>query len=64
MKTMPVEKRVDAHHWLIWHGRKVCKAPTPKCEQCFLTAYCHYFKGTGKWKGRKAEAKGKKKPTA
>ncbi|MNS08960.1 Endonuclease III [compost metagenome] len=52
MKTLPVDKRVDSHHWLIWHGRKICKAPTPKCEQCFLTAWCHYYNGLGRWKGK------------
>jgi endonuclease-3 len=58
LKTLPVDIRVDAHHWLIWHGRKICKAPTPRCEQCFLTAHCFYFNGRGKWKANKAKAKG------
>ena len=28
------------HHWLIWHGRRVCKAPRPLCEVCPLRKYC------------------------
>ncbi|MEL7587706.1 MAG: endonuclease III [Prolixibacteraceae bacterium] len=33
-----------AHHWLILHGRYVCVARKPKCEQCGLTAICKYYK--------------------
>lgn len=65
LKTIPPELRADSHHWIIWHGREICKAPTPKCEQCFLTEYCHYFNGLGRWKGQakgKAKAAAKKKP--
>ena len=33
-----------AHHWLILHGRYVCVARKPKCNQCGLTGVCEYFK--------------------
>ena len=33
-----------AHHWLILHGRYVCIARKPKCDQCGLTNVCEYFK--------------------
>jgi len=33
-----------AHHWLILHGRYVCLARKPKCEECGLTEICSYFK--------------------
>ena len=33
-----------AHHWLILHGRYMCKARKPMCEQCGLTAICEYFR--------------------
>ena len=33
----------DAHHWLIWHGRKVCAARKPNCENCPLNAFCRYW---------------------
>ncbi|EOC99904.1 endonuclease III [Caldisalinibacter kiritimatiensis] len=33
-----------AHHWLIFHGRRICKARKPKCEICPLTKYCLYYK--------------------
>ena len=55
-QTVPEALWSEAHHWLIWHGREVCKAPTPRCEACFLTQSCHYFNGRGRWKGRKAGA--------
>lgn len=32
-----------AHHWLILHGRYVCLARKPKCEECGLISYCRYF---------------------
>ncbi|TFH34391.1 MAG: endonuclease III [Bacteroidia bacterium] len=32
-----------AHHWLILHGRYVCKARRPECEQCGLISVCRYF---------------------
>jgi endonuclease-3 len=41
--AIPRELWAESHHWLIWHGRKICKAPTPKCDACFLTADCRFF---------------------
>lgn len=32
-----------AHHWLLLHGRYICQARKPKCEQCGLTPFCKYF---------------------
>lgn len=43
-QAIPRELWSSAHHWLIWHGRKICKAPVPRCEQCFLTADCRYYR--------------------
>lgn len=40
MKAIPKEKWGQAHHWLIWHGRKVCKARQPLCGQCILAELC------------------------
>jgi endonuclease-3 len=34
----------DAHHWLIWHGRKICKARKPLCEVCFITEVCLHYR--------------------
>jgi endonuclease-3 len=36
-KLVPREQWRHAHHWLILHGREVCKAPTPACERCPVT---------------------------
>ena len=42
LKTTPREFRVDAHHWLILHGRYVCQARKPKCAACILSDLCEY----------------------
>lgn len=42
MERVPREYRVDAHHWLILHGRYVCVARTPKCWLCAVAPYCDY----------------------
>lgn len=43
MKIIPEEKWGAAHHWLIWHGRKVCTARNPKCTMCPVALYCPTF---------------------
>ena len=37
---IPREKWAEAHHWLIWHGRKVCTARKPQCANCPVEQYC------------------------
>lgn len=39
-QKIPEEAWVDAHHWLIHHGRKYCSARKPRCFQCFLEKDC------------------------
>lgn len=41
-KIIPMEKWSDAHHWFIWHGRKICKARKPLCTECAILAECPY----------------------
>ena len=43
VKYIPEELIPIAHHWLILHGRYVCIARKPKCEECGLKPYCKYF---------------------
>lgn len=43
IKYIPEEKIPTAHHWLILHGRYVCVARSPKCEQCGIRDYCKYY---------------------
>lgn len=38
----PEAFKLDAHHWLILHGRHVCKARKPDCPNCVIAAYCEY----------------------
>lgn len=40
MKAIPRDKWSAAHHWLIWHGRNICKARKPECGICPLAAVC------------------------
>ena len=40
LERVPIEYLVDAHHWLILHGRYVCQARRPLCEQCRVARYC------------------------
>lgn len=40
MKILPEERWSEAHHSLIWHGRKCCTARNPKCEECVLKNIC------------------------
>lgn len=43
-KNIPEELIPLAHHWLILHGRYVCTARNPKCNECGISAYCKEFR--------------------
>ncbi len=43
VKYIPEELIPKAHHWLILHGRYVCKARKPECERCGLKDYCKFY---------------------
>jgi len=45
-KLTPEEYRKNAHHWLILHGRYVCKARKPECGECSIVDLCEYRKKT------------------
>ena len=42
-KIIPKKWKQHAHHWLILHGRYVCKARKPECERCGVRQWCEYF---------------------
>jgi len=42
MKFVPDEFKLDAHHWLILHGRYVCQARKPKCRECIIQDLCEF----------------------
>jgi len=50
-RLTPEEFRLDAHHWLILHGRYVCKARKPECPACMINDLCEFSRKT------KADAK-------
>lgn len=43
VKYIPSEKISIAHHWLILHGRYICQARKPKCDECGLSDICKYY---------------------
>ena len=42
LRLVPDEFKKDAHHWLILHGRYVCKARKPMCSECTIEQWCEY----------------------
>lgn len=61
---MELMKALPKDHWILWniqiitHGRQICKAPTPKCEECFLRENCaDYKKRQGGKKGKEEKEK-------
>ncbi len=42
MKKIPKEYILNAHKWLVLHGRYICKATKPKCSECLVKEYCKY----------------------
>ena len=46
LKFIPSEFLLDAHHWLILHGRYTCIARTPRCGSCLIEDLCEYKKKT------------------
>jgi endonuclease-3 len=55
-KNVPQPFRLHAHHWLILHGRYVCKARTPECWRCIVADLCAYKPKTPAPKGWKSAA--------
>ncbi len=47
LKRVPERYRRHAHHWLILHGRYICKARKPACARCVARAFCNYPDKTG-----------------
>ena len=56
VKYFPEDILATAHHWLILHGRYVCKARTPDCDNCGLTSICKEYTKKSK-KAKKAATK-------
>ena len=43
VRYIPKDVIPKAHHWLLLHGRYICQARKPKCEQCGIQAFCRYY---------------------
>ena len=43
LEYVPKKYKLHAHHWLVLHGRYICVARKPKCDQCILTDLCDYY---------------------
>lgn len=48
LQRVPARYREDAHHWLILHGRYVCRARAPQCAQCRVAAWCDHARREAK----------------
>jgi endonuclease-3 len=46
LQRVPPAYRVDAHHWLILHGRHVCQARAPRCQPCAVRPWCDHGAST------------------
>jgi endonuclease-3 len=44
MKAIPSDRWTEAHHLLIFHGRRICSSQRPKCDTCPINEYCNWFK--------------------
>jgi endonuclease-3 len=44
LQVVPPDYRKNAHHWLILHGRYVCKARKPECERCTISEFCAFWR--------------------
>lgn len=44
MKAIPKDRWSHSHHLLIFHGRRVCKARKPECENCNIVDFCNFYK--------------------
>lgn len=44
LEIIPIKWLPFAHHWLVLHGRYICKARKPECHRCPITNYCKYYK--------------------
>lgn len=53
--NIPEEVIPKAHHWLILHGRYVCKARRPDCLNCYLTEVCRYYSSAGAEKAKASD---------
>jgi endonuclease III len=63
-RVTPAEYKLNAHHWLILHGRHVCKARKPDCPNCVVATLCRYQAKTipEELVAARVAANGKKKP--
>lgn len=47
MNCIPKSMWSAMHHYIIWHGRKICSSRNPKCLECVVKEYCNYYNKEG-----------------
>ena len=55
MRHIPEDQVAKAHHWLILHGRYICKARKPECKDCYLKDICRHYQRQAKAEKASAE---------
>lgn len=58
MKALDKDVWIDAHHLLIFHGRRCCTARKPNCEECPITGHCKYYRDLTRSAGKKSAGAG------
>nr|WP_254066538.1 endonuclease III [Acidisoma sp. S159] len=64
LKRIPKDMLLHAHHWLILHGRYICKARTPECWRCGAAPWCAYRPKTPEPRAKQPAAKPRGRATA
>ncbi|RED17736.1 endonuclease III [Parasphingopyxis lamellibrachiae] len=55
-KVTPDDFKRHAHHWILLHGRYICKARTPECWRCSISEFCNFKPKTGEPAGKRKNA--------
>lgn len=58
MRTIPKQRWTRTHHSLIFHGRNLCSARKPKCEECRISKYCRYYRENNEKREKAGRAHG------
>jgi endonuclease-3 len=54
-RVVPDEFKRHAHHWLLLHGRYICTARNPRCQECLINDLCDYYQSVVKAEKQKSK---------